>query len=123
MFQDHHILLVKSAIAFAAAGGLYVADVFTSAPTWVSEFGLPIAMLMLAIVGMVAAVKALMEERKSRIADRDAFIAQLIHDRDAQTTRQVEEAKRATEAHLTLIHATQEQTREFKSLCEELRKK
>jgi hypothetical protein len=111
MLQDHHFLMLKSVIAIVTAGGLYVADVLVDAPNWIGTLGLPTAMLILAIGGLIGLFKALLEERKARILDRDSFMKQLI-----------DEAKDSANARSELIDATREQTREFKALCDELRR-
>jgi TRAP-type C4-dicarboxylate transport system permease small subunit len=114
--HETHLLMFKSVAAFVVAGALYVADsiatTLTDAPNWVTQLGLPTAMLLLSIAGIVGLFKALLEERRARILDRDGFIETMLRD-----------AKEAAEARSSLIEATREQTREFRSLCDELRKK
>lgn len=112
--HESQILLAKSVIAFVLAGVLYLADVTVKAlsdtPTWITTLGLPTAMLLVALAGIVALFRALSDERKARIADRDCTIGKLLED-----------AKDSAEARTALIEATREQTREFRALCDELR--
>jgi hypothetical protein len=114
--NDAYLLAFKSVAAFVAAGVLYIADLAVAqlgdAPNWITSLGLPTAMLLLSIMGIVGLFKALLEERKARIVDRDGFISRMLAD-----------AQQATEARTSLIEATREQTREFRALCEELRKR
>jgi hypothetical protein len=106
--NDAYFLMAKSISAFIAAGVLYVADSFLaqveSAPDWINSLGLPTAMLLLALIGLVGLFKALLEERKARISDRDSIISRLLSD-----------AADAAEARATLIA-------EFRELRNELRK-
>jgi hypothetical protein len=103
------LMLEKSVTSIAAAVGLYVIEPMIAnlsfAPEWIHSLGLPVTMLLLCIAGLIGLFKALSAERLARIADRDAYIAQLRED-----------ALKATESREKLIAATTEQTLEFKSL-------
>jgi septal ring factor EnvC (AmiA/AmiB activator) len=79
-------------------------------PDWITKLGLPIAMLLLTIVGLVSLFKALSAERAARIKDRDTTIEQLRADqKEAQTSRQ------------QLIDATRDQSNEFSKLTDAIR--
>jgi septal ring factor EnvC (AmiA/AmiB activator) len=95
-------------------GVLYLAeaatDVVVGVPDWITKLGLPIAMLLLTIVGLVSLFKALSAERAARIKDRDTTIEQLRADqKEAQTSRQ------------QLIDATRDQSNEFSKLTDAIR--
>ena len=105
--------LAKPIAAMVGGGVLYLAeaatDVVVGVPDWITKLGLPIAMLLLTIVGLVSLFKALSSERAARIKDRDDTIQQLREDqKEAQKSRQ------------ELIAATKDQSNTFSNLTDSI---
>jgi len=125
MTHEAPILLFKSVLALVGSGVIYVAQPIvaqvSSAPDWIHALGLPVAMLLLALAALVGMFKALSEERKARISDRDQYILQLREDAKAASLAREAEAHQARETREKLIAATIEQTHEFRGLKESIR--
>jgi hypothetical protein len=109
MTHEAPILLFKSVLAFVGGGVIYVVEPvvaqLSDVPELIHTLGFPVAVASLCVAGLVGMFKALSEERKARISDRDQYILQLRED-----------AAKAAESRERLIAATTEQTHEFRSL-------
>lgn len=104
-----HTDIAKASVAASVTVGSYLAQGIEQVPAWIREFGLPLVMLAGAVAAVVFLYKELKAERAARIADRDAFIAMQIKDREK--TDALREAQ---------LKATLEQTTEFRELRREL---
>lgn len=115
MHHENITLLGKGIAAMVSSGILYLADTATDVvigvPEWVTKLGLPVAMLLLCVSGLVALFKALSAERDARIKDRDATISLYREDQ-----------KQAQDARQELITATRDQTNAFKNLEKSIEK-
>lgn len=113
----NHLELFKGIASIMGAGGLWLFQQMAQALTpidstlmqWVEKFGLPVAMCFALGIGLVKVFAALRAESAARIADKEAAIQQYRADSAA-----------AEASRTRLLDATAEQTREFKSLREEL---
>lgn len=114
----NHLELARGVGSLFLAGGLWAGQQLAQvvAPidptgwgTSIEKFGLPIAMCIALAVGLVKIFGALRAESAARIADKEASIQQYRADSAA-----------AENSRTKLLEATAEQTREFRSLREEL---
>ncbi len=74
-------------------------------PAWLTELGLPLALLVCVSWALILVAKAFMNERAARIKDRDDFLAAYRH-----------EADKAMESRNSLVLETQRQTTAFERL-------
>jgi hypothetical protein len=104
---------LKPITSLAFAGSCWIAETATppipGVPDWVTSLGLPVAMLIAVIYALVSTNKALSESQKGRLTDRDGYLEKLEKNLQA-----------SMESRERLIRATDEQTREFKSLAGQL---
>jgi hypothetical protein len=101
---------IRPISALAFAGACWIGETVTpeipGVPTWVTSLGFPVAMLIAVIYALVSTNKSLRASEAGRLADRDAYVGKL-----------EAEGRLATESRERLIHATLEQTHEFRRLA------
>ena len=114
MFPILDFIRPISALGFA--GACWVAETVTpeipGVPTWVTSLGFPVAMLIAVIYALVSTNKMLRASEAGRLSDRDAYVAKL-----------EAEGRQAMESRERLIHATLEQTHEFRRLADTIENK
>lgn len=105
---------MKPIAGIAAAGATYIADTVTpivpGVPEWITALGLPIAFLIAVIYALVSTHRAWRDSEKGRREDSERYHLRL-----------EEMINRGNESRERLIRSTDEQTREFKNLADELR--
>ena len=102
----------KGIAAIWTAGILWIADAIpvSGLPDWLMELGLPTAFLVAVAYALVSVHKALRESEAGRRNDWAEFCEKL------------EELQRSgSETRERLIRATDEQTREFKNLADQMK--
>lgn len=104
----------KPIAAIVCAGTTLLADTATlpGLPEWVSSLGLPVAFLIAVMYALVSIHNAYKQSMADRIADRD--------EHESRMDKLVANIQESRER---LIRATEQQTAEFRSLADEIRRK
>ena len=104
---------VRPIASLSFAGTLWLAEQVTpeipGVPEWLTALGLPVAMLVAVVYALVSTNTALRKSEAGRLADRDAYAAQLKAD-----------LEKASESRERLIRATDQQTAAFQQLARDL---
>jgi septal ring factor EnvC (AmiA/AmiB activator) len=116
MTADIATALAKPIIALSFAGTAWIAETaipsLPGVPDWISQLGLPVAFLVAVIYALCSTHKALRESEKGR---RDDMMG--VHEK---FERMID---RSQESRERLIRATDQQTHEFKTLADQLKKR